>query len=132
MVKNNSEDPPVSPVNTTIDYIELPATDLAAQKSFYSAVFGWHFTDYGPNYTAFSKQQAGRDGGFTTESKVGQGPSVTGGVLIVLYTEELEQMTYKITKAGGVINIPIFSFPGGRRFHFRDPSGNELAVWSDK
>lgn len=107
-----------------IDYIELPATDIAATKRFYSDVLGWKFTDYGPGYTSFEDGRLG--GGFTTAAK----PS-GGGVLVVLYAADLEDMESRIKGAGGTIVKPTFSFPGGRRFHFRDPNGNELAVWSE-
>lgn len=107
-----------------IDYIEFPATDIAATKQFYSAAFGWTFEDYGPGYTSFSDSH--RAGGFTTAEKIGKGP------LIVLYAGDLEAAEKAVQAAGAVIVKPIFSFPGGRRFHFTDPNGNELAVWSDK
>ena len=97
-------------------------------KQFFSAVFGWSFTDYGPEYTAFSN--AGLDGGFY---KSEQSTSTdNGSALIVFYSETLESTQQKILDAGGSILKPIFSFPGGRRFHFTDPNGNEYAVWSDK
>lgn len=111
--------------NTHINYIEFKANDLQKIKDFYSATFGWSFTDYGPTYVAFS--DSGLDGGFEkTEEKV------INGALIVLYHENLEQIKDKVGQAGGTIVKDIFSFPGGRRFHFTDPSGNELAIWSDK
>ena len=118
--------------NNKIDYIECPATDMEATKAFYSRVFGWAFVDYGPTYTAFTKETAGRDGGFTSETKVGPSPREGGGTLAVLYSDELEALVEKVVAAGGAIVEPIFSFPGGRRFHFTDPNGNELAVWSMK
>ncbi|WP_372340452.1 VOC family protein [Parvularcula sp. IMCC14364] len=108
-----------------IDYIEFPATDMAATKAFYAAAFGWQFTDYGPDYASFDKASAGMDGGFTTETEVR--PT---GTLAVLYAADLEAALEKVKAAGGEIVQDIFSFPGGRRFHFRDPSGNELAVWT--
>jgi hypothetical protein len=106
-----------------IDYIEWPAADLPAVKAFYGAAFGWGFTDYGPDYAAFEAQ--GTDGGFTSDAPTAKGP------LVVLYARDLEAMLERVTAAGGVVTRPIFSFPGGRRFHFTDPSGNELAVWSE-
>jgi predicted enzyme related to lactoylglutathione lyase len=105
-----------------IDYIEFPATDIAATKRFYHDVFGWTFEDYGPDYTSFSDGRM--DGGFTKSEAAGK------GVLIVIHAAELEAMQSKIVAAGAAIVKPIFSFPGGRRFHFTDPNGNELAVWS--
>lgn len=110
--------------NTLINYIEFKAHDLEKIKEFYAMAFGWSFTDYGPTYTAFS--DSGLEGGFAkTEEKI------VNGALIVLYHENLEEIKDMVTKAGGTIVKDIFSFPGGRRFHFTDPSGNELAIWSD-
>ena len=110
-----------------INYVEFPAHDLAATKAFFATVFGWTFVDYGPDYTAFSDQ--GLDGGFFRSDQC----SLTdaGAGLIVFYSTDLEGTLNKIRDAGGKINKDIFSFPGGRRFHFIEPSGNELAVWSD-
>ncbi|HET7251246.1 MAG TPA: VOC family protein [Gemmatimonadales bacterium] len=107
-----------------IDYIELPATDIAATKRFYVDGFGWKFTDYGPDYTSFEDGRLA--GGFTKDGKVAK-----GGPLVVIYADALEAQEAKVRQAGGTITKPIFSFPGGRRFHFSDPSGNELAVWSE-
>ncbi len=107
-----------------IDYIEWPATDIPATKGFYQKAFGWRFTDYGPDYAAFEDQ--GADGGFATPQD-----SSTDKPLVILYAHDLDAMADKVAAAGGVISRPIFSFPGGRRFHFTDPSGNELAVWSE-
>jgi uncharacterized protein len=107
-----------------IDYIELPATDIAATKRFYVDAFGWKFTDYGPDYTSFEDGRLA--GGFTTSGKVAK-----GGPLVVIYADDLEGVEAKVRQAGATIVKPIFSFPGGRRFHFSDPSGNELAVWSE-
>lgn len=105
--------------------MEFKANDLEEIKAFYNECFGWSFIDYGPTYTAFSK--SGIEGGFEeTQEKI------TNGALIVLYHENLEEIQKVILRAGGRISKGIFSFPGGRRFHFLDPSGNELAVWSDK
>ena len=112
-----------------INYLELPARDLAAVKRFFSTVFDWRFTDYGPEYTAFAAS-AGLDGGFYKADM--QATTATGSALIVFYSEALEQTQAKIEQAGGVICKPIFTFPGGRRFHFTDPNGNEYAVWSDQ
>jgi predicted enzyme related to lactoylglutathione lyase len=103
-----------------LDYIEMSATGstLDSTKAFYSAAFGWSFTDYGPNYTAFDE---GLEGGFQTQEQAKPLP--------ILYSEELEATLAAVEDAGGRIVKPIFSFPGGRRFHFVDPAGNELAVW---
>lgn len=110
---------------TLINYIEFQAQNLEKTKEFYSTAFGWAFTDYGPTYTAFS--ESGLEGGFAkTDGKI------VNGALVVLFHENLEQIKDKVEQAGGTIVKDIFSFPGGRRFHFTDPSGNELAIWSDK
>ena len=108
-----------------IDYIEFSATDIPATKAFYSAAFGWKFTDYGPDYVSFEDGESG--GGFAKVKT-----NKRGGPLVILYSTALEQTETTVKKAGGKIAKPIFSFPGGRRFHFLDPNGNELAVWSDK
>ncbi|OUS27028.1 glyoxalase [Gammaproteobacteria bacterium 45_16_T64] len=110
-----------------INYVEFPTNDLAATKTFFSGVFGWRFEDYGPDYCAFFG--AGLDGGFfRSELTVS---TAKGSALIVFFSQQLEQTMAKIETAGGKIEKPIFSFPGGRRFHFLDPNGNEYAVWSD-
>jgi hypothetical protein len=105
-----------------IDYVELPAGDLAATKSFYAAAFGWGFTDYGPTYAGF--EGAGLDGGLAS----GDAASTTVP-LVILKADDLEAALERVEAAGGAITAPIFDFPGGRRFHFRDPAGNELGVW---
>ena len=110
--------------NNHIDYIEFKAKDLAAVKEFYQSCFQWKFTDYGPEYCSF--ENSGVYGGF---QKSDEAPC--DGVLVVLYHKELERILNKVREAGGRITKEIFSFPGGRRFHFRDPSGNQLAVWSE-
>lgn len=114
-------------INNKINYVEFPARDIAATKKFFTAAFGWTFEDFGPEYAAFSNQ--GVDGGFYKSELVSDAES--GSALIVLYSDALESLQSKITDVGGTIIKPIFPFPGGRRFHFTDPSGNELAVWSD-
>ena len=108
-----------------VDYVEFPATDIAATKRFYAHVFGWRFEDYGPDYASFHDGRLA--GGFRKEAH-----AAPGGPLIVIYATALEAMLGKVTSAGGTIVKPIFTFPGGRRFHFTDPSGNELAVWTDQ
>ena len=110
-----------------INYVELPAKDLAATKAFFESVFGWSFVDYGPEYTAFENQ--GLDGGFFQSDLASS--TAKGAALIVLYSNQLEATLAKVEKAGGSILRPIYSFPGGRRFHFAEPSGNEFAVWSE-
>ena len=110
-----------------INYVEFPAKDIEKAKAFFSGVFNWSFVDYGPDYTAFSN--AGLDGGFfKSDLSVS---TTNGSALIVFYSESLEQTQVKIEKSGGSIVQAIFDFPGGRRFHFADPNGNEYAVWSD-
>lgn len=111
--------------NHRIDYIEFAATDIASTKKFYAAVFGWKFTDYGPDYTSFEDGRI--SGGFANvQSMPGN------GVLVVIYSSELEKTQNAVVRSGGTITKPPFIFPGGRRFHFTDPNGNELAVWSKK
>ena len=107
-----------------IQYVEFLTNDPVKIKKFYTDAFGWKFTDYGPDYTAFEGDYV--DGGFAT------GTSRAGSVLVVLYSENLEATEKKVKGAGGTITKNIFSFPGGRRFHFTDPDRNELAVWSDR
>jgi len=107
-----------------VDYVEFGSTDIAATKHFYTTVFGWTFTDYGPEYTSFDDGRL--TGGFHKVETIG-----AGGALIVIYAAELERVEAAIRAQECEIVKEIFSFPGGRRFHFADPSGNELAVWSD-
>lgn len=111
----------------TINYIELPASDFVAIKRFFSAVFSWTFTDYGEEYCAFSTPTM--EGGFYQSDL--KSSAASGSALIVFYSENLEATAIKILKEGGEIVTPAFDFPGGRRFHFADPHGNEFAVWSD-
>ena len=111
--------------NNHVDYIEFKSNNLEKTKAFYTEVFKWKFTDYGTTYTSF--EESGVAGGFEQSEK-----PIVNGVLVVLYHENLEAVTDKIKSAGGKITKDIFSFPGGKRFHFTDPSGNELAVWSDQ
>ena len=116
------------PEHEKIDYVEFPAREIEQTKTFFTRVFGWSFTDYGPEYTAFSHQ--GLDGGFFVSDQACT--TANGSALIVFYSKTLEHTLEKIERAGGHITKPIFAFPGGRRFHFSDPSGNEYAVWSDQ
>ncbi|PCJ91372.1 MAG: glyoxalase [Porticoccaceae bacterium] len=115
-------------IHEKINYIEFPAKDIEATKQFFTQIFGWSFVDYGPEYTAFSNE--GIDGGFFFSNL--HSSSENGGALAIFYSNNLEQTQAKIKSAGGVIFKPIFSFLGGRRFHFNDPNGNEFAVWSDQ
>jgi predicted enzyme related to lactoylglutathione lyase len=107
-----------------IDYVEFPAGDLPATKAFYAKVFGWSFTDYGPEYASMAE---GLDGGFYADAA-----ESVKKPLVILFAHDLEAMEAKVKAAGGTITRPIFSFPGGRRFHFSDPSGNELGVFSEE
>ncbi|WP_440998514.1 VOC family protein [Fodinibius sp. SL11] len=111
-----------------INYVEFPSSDLLATKKFFKEVFEWSFKDYGPEYTAFSN--SGLDGGFFKSSK--HTAIENGSALVVLYSNDLEATQTKIQQSGGKITKSIFPFPGGRRFHFVEPGGNELAVWSDQ
>jgi uncharacterized protein len=113
-------------INHSINYIEFPLVDAAKTKEFYHTAFGWTFTDWGPTYISFSG--AGVKGGFNLES--GVEPSAPG-VLVILYADDLSATEAQIKQAGGEISMPAYAFPGGRRFHFKDPNGNELAVWSE-
>ncbi|PRP96304.1 VOC family protein [Enhygromyxa salina] len=107
-----------------IDYIELSVTDLAEAKRFYTDAFGWAFNDYGPTY-------AGIQGPEREVGGLAQADEVTaGGPLVVLYSNALDASVTAVERAGGRVVVPPFEFPGGRRFHFSDPSGNVLAVWT--
>ncbi|GAB2678373.1 VOC family protein [Aliiglaciecola sp. 3_MG-2023] len=110
-----------------LNYVEFAAKDLNGTKQFFESVFNWKFVDYGPDYTSFSDQ--GLDGGFYKADLCNL--SEKGGALLVFYSANIEQTLTKIKVNNGRITRPIFSFPGGRRFHFEEPSGNEFAVWSE-
>jgi len=110
-----------------INYVELPASNLQKTKEFFTQAFGWSFQDFGPEYSAFSNQ--GLDGGFYKADLASSASN--GSALVIFYSNSLEATQEKVEKANGVIVKPVFSFPGGRRFHFTEPSGNEFAVWSD-
>jgi len=113
-----------------MDYIEFPATDIEKTKRFYNHVFGWEFKDWGPAYASFYDGRLG--GGFNGEAQpAGAEGGKTRGVLVVLYATSLDEVKRKVKEAGGKIVREIFEFPGGKRFHFADPNGNELAVWSE-
>ena len=116
---------PPSPI-LRLDYLEFAARDLPAASKFYTAAFGWTFTDYGPDYTSFTDGRL--SGGFYTDAAA---PAKTNP-LAVLYAENLESAALRVVSAGGTISKPAFEFPGGRRFHFTDPNGLELSVWSDR
>lgn len=106
-----------------INYIEFTAPDLEAVKTFYGKAFGWTFTDYGPDYVAFNDGVL--DGGFT------RGEAMGGNPLVILFSQDLTATRETVVACGGIIIKPIFDFPGGKRFHFSDPAGNELAVWAE-
>lgn len=110
-----------------INYIEIPAKNIELSKNFFSEVFEWSFTDYGPDYSSFTNE--GIDGGFFKSDLIVS--TETGSALIVLYSNDLKTTQLNVEKAGGSVIKPIFSFPGGKRFHFTDPNGNEYAVWSE-
>ena len=111
--------------NHRIDYVELTVGDIARSREFYGKAFGWSFKDYGPSYCEFSDGRL--TGGFTLGGKINP-----GGPLVILYASDLAETQRRLELAGGKIVKPVFSFPGGRRFHFADPDGYELAVWSDR
>lgn len=115
------------PAHEKINYVECPTRDLEATKRFFQAAFGWVFQDYGADYVAFSDQ--GLDGGFYRSEL--SADAHQGGALLIFYSARLEDTLAKVVAAGGEIVKPIFAFPGGRRFHFIEPGGNELAVWTD-
>jgi predicted enzyme related to lactoylglutathione lyase len=111
-----------------INYVELPAKDFGATQKFFGDVFGWTFEAYGDQYLAFDN--AGLDGGFYASDL--SASAANGSALVIFYSERLEETRAKINQAGGTVVAETFEFPGGRRFHFCDPNGNEFAVWSDQ
>jgi predicted enzyme related to lactoylglutathione lyase len=113
----------ISENDRRIDYIEMGVADVERSKAFYGSAFGWTFKDYGPDYCEFSDGRL--TGGFTTEAE-----PKPGGPLVVLYGDDLSELQGRVEAAGGGISRPIYEFPGGKRFHFLDPDGYELAVWS--
>ena len=119
MVTNNASH------DRCIDYLEFTVTDIDRSKAFYGMAFGWTFTDYGPSYCEFTDGRL--KGGFDANGQVRP-----GGPLVVLYGADLAEIEERIAAAGGTIVKPVFAFPGGRRFHFTDPDGYELAVWSER
>lgn len=120
-----TDEPKAKRPDYSVNYIEFHMDGVAKAKQFYGDAFGWKFQDYGPDYASFTN--AGLDGGMTADES-----STTGAPLVILYASKLEEAVTRVEKAGGKIVKPIFSFPGGRRFHFTDPAGNELAIWSHK
>ncbi|HEY6741551.1 MAG TPA: VOC family protein [Lapillicoccus sp.] len=109
----------------TIDYLELAAPDVAAAKAFYSAAFGWPFNASGPEYAGIRNPEGDNEVGGLTAAATAAG----GGVLVLVYSEDLDASVRAVEKAGGTLTSPPFEYPGGRRFHFTDPAGNELGVY---
>ncbi len=120
------EQPPadLSARNRRVDYVEFVVRDISRAKAFYGAAFGWEFTDYGPEYAGFNDGRL--DGGFRV------GDPKPGGPLVITYAVDLTDAQRRVEAAGGSVVKPAFAFPGGRRFHYTDPDGYELAVWSDR
>ena len=114
---------PMTHTHHAIDYIEITVTDMDAAKAFYTSAFGWSLTDYGPEYAGIGGDGS-EQGGLRLDAATEP--------LVILYSDNLEATLEAVTEAGGTIAKPIESFPGGRRFHFTDPAGNELAVWSER
>lgn len=110
-----------------LNYVEFPSQDIEQTKAFFKSAFGWSFQDYGPDYSAFDFQ--GLLGGFYLSDR--EPAPASNAALLIFYSSELEKTLARVLDAGGIISKAIFSFPGGRRFHFKEPGGNELAVWSD-
>src|SRR5690606_16904513 len=105
-----------------IDYVEFPSTNRAASSAFFQAAFGWGIVSYGPDYDGLT--DAGIDGG------VDQAAGKVAATMAIVRTDDLDAAERRVLAAGGVITQPQFDFPGGRRFHFREPGGNEMAVWT--
>jgi uncharacterized protein len=110
-----------------IDYIEFASADLEGSRRFFADVFGWRFQDYGPDYVAFNDGRS--DGGFYRVAALAE---AVAAPLVVLYEDDLEAALQRVRAAGAQLVKPVFAFPGGRRFHFREPGGNVLAVWSER
>lgn len=117
-----------SPVHHSLDYVELTVTDLDAAKRFYGGAFDWSFVDYGPSYAGISSPDA--DGSEVGGLALADEPRPSGGPLVLLYSDDLDATAARIADAGGAVVLGPYEFPGGRRMHFTDPSGNELGVWS--
>ncbi len=108
-----------------IDYVEIPVTDLGRTRAFFEALFGWSFQAWGDEYMSFNDGRL--DGGF----RLAPEPAPASGVLVVFYSDDLERDVERVRELGATISREIFSFPGGRRFHFLDPVGTEYAIWSE-
>ncbi len=113
--------------NNKIHYIEFTTNSIERTKQFYNAAFGWTFEDWGPDYASFS--EAGISGGFMKGES--EKTASNSGPLVVLYASDLAAAEQAVLRAGGSVTVPIFNFPGGRRFHFSDGAGNVLAAWSE-
>jgi len=109
-----------------IDYVELPSKDGQGSRAFFERAFGWRMIDYGPTYAAFDKATSGLDGGVQSDPE-----AAPAAPLVILKTDDLEGALGAVQAAGGAITAPIMGFPGGRRFHFREPGGAEMAVWAE-
>ena len=108
-----------------IDYVEIPVTDVPRARAFFEAMFGWTFREWGDDYLSFS------DGRLNGGIRKSDEPAPASGVLLVFYSADLERDVERVQELGVTISQEIFSFPGGRRFHFVDPAGTEFAIWSD-
>ena len=108
-----------------IDYIEIPVTDPAKARDFFAELMGWEFQDWGPDYISFSDGRL--NGGFRRSEE----PVPQNSVLLVFYSADLERDRDRVVELGASISQDIFEFPGGRRFHFTDPLGNEYAIWGE-
>ena len=108
-----------------IDYVEIPVADVPRARAFLEAMFGWTFREWGDDYLSFS------DGRLNGGIRKSDEPAPSSGVLLVFYSADLERDVERVQELGGKISQEIFSFPGGRRFHFVDPAGTEFAIWSD-
>lgn len=116
------------PKPNAVDYVEIPSQDVRKTRAFFEALFGWRFTDYGPDYVSFEDGRL--SGGFYTAAKTAS--VAAGSALIVFYTEQLESARDQAVRLGATITRDIFEFPGGRRFQFAEPGGSEFAIWTDK
>ena len=107
------------------DYVEIPVTDLQKTREFFSSLFGWSFQEWGDEYMSFNDGRL--DGGFRLSAE----PAPSTGVLLVFFSKDLERDLERVKNLGAKISQEIFSFPGGRRFHFVDPVGTEYAMWAE-
>lgn len=115
----------MAPTHHTIDYVELGTTDLVASKTFFTEVFGWRLTDYGPEYAGIQAPEGeGEVGGLSASTA-----PTEGGPLVLLYSEDLGATLEAVVNGGGTVTVAPYAFPGGRRFHFTEPGGSTLGVW---